>query len=105
MVELRHCPFCGESKHIGVHVVSEVFIDIYPDEEADQTAKALQVTAVCQCRNCYAQVEDWARLLVPHALYAEADASAPATGEYRKFVGEAHEKAQEMARRAWNHRV
>jgi len=104
MADMESCPFCGNLE-ISTTVVGEVFIDIYPDEEAEQTAKAFQVTAVCQCNECYGRAEDWARLLVPHVLYADVDTLGYRRGEYLKFVAEAHDKAKEVARIAWNRRA
>jgi len=106
-MDLLCCPFCGH-KEIATTVVGETFIDIYPDEAADVTAKAMQVTAICQCKSCYARVEDWARMLVPHVLYRDADGSGVVgyrRGEYMIFVGEVQEKAKEMAQIAWNRRA
>jgi hypothetical protein len=103
--ELKRCPFCGEPEKIGIQVMPEVFIDIYPNDEADEKVKAVQITAICQCRNCFAQVEDWARLLVPYALYQDTEISTIQNGEYKKFIGEAQDKARAMARLAWNRRA
>ena len=103
--EMKRCPFCG-ADNIGVHSVGQVYINIYPDEAAEATAKALQVTAVAQCRACFAQVEDWARMLVPfHLIQGLMGAGAFQDGEHTKFTGEVNEKAHEMARLAWNRRV
>lgn len=103
--ELKPCPFCGGTDLV-VTKTSQQMIDIYTDEEQEALDHAMQMTAVCQCNKCFARTEDWARMVVPPALWAGfSGAGIPMSGEHIKFLDVLDAHAKDEARARWNDRI